>query len=285
MSDLLGSVGFGVLTWVALYLAKRANYFTFPKQGSEWEVPVRWYHVATVFAIYFVAVTTAVPIIARLIQPAIVSSPPISALVWLNFLTSFLILGGILLYTLSFPRGLSMKIWKRNEQNSLFKSLTFAFFSFLIAFPLVIFINEALDLFLSVAFGIEVLPEQLAVRFLKMTFEYPRYFFLSVVTIVVLAPVLEEILFRGFLQSFIKKHLGAKVAIALTSLCFSFFHYSPEQGISNLSIIGSLFALSLFVGFVYEKQGALSAPIFLHASFNAVSVLNLYFLGGLSLTS
>jgi len=144
----------------------------------------------------------------------------------------------------------------------------------------VIFLNEVSDLLLIHVFHVKELPEQLAVRFLTMTFQYPRYFFLSVITIVAFAPILEEVLFRGFLQSLIRQHLGSKVAIFITSCCFSVFHYSPQQGFSNISIIGSLFALALFLGFVYERQGSLLASVALHASFNAFSVFNLYFLGG-----
>jgi membrane protease YdiL (CAAX protease family) len=284
MSELLGALGFGALALGLLYLARRAQYFTFPTHGVLSEVPLRWYQVATVFAIYFAAVTLIVPFIATLARVALPSSsPPISTIVWINFLTSSLILGSILLYAANMPRELVKKLWKRNDRTPFLSLIKFTLFSFLIAFPIVVFINEVLDLCLSFFFGIQELPEQLAVRFLKMTFQYPSYFFLSIVTIVFLAPMLEEILFRGFLQTFIRKYFGPKLAIFLTSLSFSFFHYSPEQGLANLSIIGSLFVLSFFLGFVYEKEGLLSS-IFLHAFFNGVSVVNLYFFGGFAIT-
>ena len=114
-----------------------------------------------------------------------------------------------------------------------------------------------------------------------MTFAHPSLFVLTISTIVIFAPVIEELLFRGFLQSFIRQHLGSKQAICITSVLFAFFHYSSEQGIGNLPIIISLFVLSLFIGFIYEKRGSLAAPIALHAIFNAVNVVNLYFLGGM----
>ncbi len=282
MNDLPGipsAVGFGILSLILLYFAKKKGYFSFPHE-IRWIVPLRWYHIATVFAIYFAAVIFAVPIVSFLIRHALASSPLIAAATWLNFLTSFIILGAIAIYTSRIPREIAYKIWRRSDESSFVQDLSFAFLSFLIAFPLVIFLNEAFDLILYYLFHVQELPDQLAVRFLKMTFQHPRYFFLSVVTIVAFAPMLEEVLFRGFLQSFIRQHLGPRSAIVITSLCFSFFHYSPEQGLSNISIIGSLFALALFLGFVYEKRGSLPASMALHACFNAVSVLNLYFLGG-----
>jgi len=114
-----------------------------------------------------------------------------------------------------------------------------------------------------------------------MTFGYPLYLVFAILTIGVFAPIIEEILFRGFLQSWIRQHLGSKQAILITSLLFAFFHYSPEQGIANITIIASLFVFSLFIGFVYEKQGMLASPIMLHSLFNAINGCNLYFFGGI----
>jgi membrane protease YdiL (CAAX protease family) len=182
------------------------------------------------------------------------------------------------LYAIWIPREILLKIWRRSDQNPYSKDLKFALLSFIIAFPLVIFLNEFLDFLTSILFHAVLLPDQIAVRFLKMTFQYPRYFFMSVIIIVILAPLLEEILFRGFLQSFIRKHLGVKSAIYITALCFSLFHYSLAQGLANISIVGSLFSLALFLGFVYERRGSLITSMTLHATFNAANVLSLYFL-------
>jgi hypothetical protein len=123
------------------------------------------------------------------------------------------------------------------------------------------------------------MPDQTAVRFVKMTLEHPPYFLLAALSVSVLAPLIEETLFRGFLQSFIRKHLGSTQAIWITATCFSLFHFSLDQGVGNIPIIGSLFCLALFLGFLYEKQRSLLASITLHATFNTFSILNLYFLG------
>jgi uncharacterized protein len=280
MTGLPEVITFGALTLFVLYLANRGNYFAFPKDGIKWEFSIRWHHVAVAFAIYFAAIVFLSPLAIHALRRLLSSSPAIALATWLNFLLSLFILSAIAIYCSIIPRDVASKIWRRSERSSFFQDIRFAFLSFIVAFPLVIFINEILDLFLSHFFHFQELPDQLAVHFLKKTFEYPRYFFLSVVTIVVFAPMLEEVLFRGFLQSFIRQHLGPKSAILITSLCFSFFHYSPEQGLSNLSIIGSLFPLALFLGFVYERQGSLFASMALHSFFNTINVLNLYFLGG-----
>jgi len=280
MSALPQAIGFGILASIVLYFAGRAKYFSLQKEEMKWLFPIRWYHVLTVFGMYFAVVIFLVPLISSSIRQYLSYSPSIALATWLNFLASFIILTSIALYCSVIPREIAWRIWRRSDRSFFFQDFGFAFLSFVVAFPFVIFLNEVFDIILYYFFQISELPDQLAVRFLKMTFEYPTYLFLSTVTIVVFAPMLEEVLFRGFLQSFIRQHLGSKSAILITALCFSFFHYSPEQGLSNISIIGSLFAIALFLGFVYEKRGSLAASIALHMLFNAVNVLNLYYLGG-----
>lgn len=280
MNGLPLAIAFGILASLVLYFAGRAGYFSFQREEMKWQFPIRWHHVLSVFVMYFAVVIFLVPLLSSILRPFLTYSPAIALATWLNFLTSFIILAAIALYCSAIPREVAWKMWRRSDRPYFFQDMGFALLSFVIAFPVVIFLNEVFDLLLYHFFQVAELPDQLAVRFLKMTFQYPSYLFLSIVTVVLFAPMLEEVLFRGFLQSFIRQHLGSKWAIFITAFCFSVFHYSPEQGASNFSIISSLFAIALFLGFVYEKRGSLAASISLHVLFNAINVLNLYYLGG-----
>lgn len=263
-------LGFGILSLILLYFAKRGGYFAM--QRVEWKVPLKWFHIVIVFIIYFATVFLFVPLMNMFMS----SWSTIAKLTWLNFLSSIIALSLIMFFSLFLPHGTMRKIWIRTNQSHYFKYLRFAFLSFVIGFPLVIFFNDVLDFFLTWFFNIQELPEQLAVRFLKMTFQYPLFLIFSIITIVALAPMLEEILFRGFLQTYLRQTLDVKWAILISSFCFSLFHYSPDQGIANISIVGSLFVFALFLGYAYEKQGSLITSIALHALFNGMSVLNLY---------
>ncbi len=81
---------------------------------------------------------------------------------------------------------------------------------------------------------------------------------------VVLAPVAEELFFRGLLQSLLRKHLGGPwPAILATSVIFAAAHYHQPQGIP------SLFVLSVALGYNYERTGRLISPILIHVIFNA----------------
>ena len=119
--------------------------------------------------------------------------------------------------------------------------------------------------------------EQVAVKYLKTTFENPAMTVLALISIVIIAPIVEEFLFRGALQTYLKRRLPPKTAIIVASACFGLFHFSFEQGFGNISLIVSLFVFGTFLGYVYEKQGSLYASIGLHLAFNFISSVRILF--------
>lgn len=92
------------------------------------------------------------------------------------------------------------------------------------------------------------------------------------VTTIVLVPACEELLFRGLLQSVIRSYVkGPWIAITLGSMIFAAAHYDPMHW-------PALFVLSMCIGYSYEKSGSILRPIFIHAMFNAVSILGALYL-------
>ncbi len=87
-----------------------------------------------------------------------------------------------------------------------------------------------------------------------------------VIMAVVVAPIGEEILFRGILYPSIKQNGYPKVAAIGTALLFGLFHV-------NLLTFLSLTFVGLALIFIYEKTDNLLAPILAHALFNGVNVL------------
>jgi membrane protease YdiL (CAAX protease family) len=81
---------------------------------------------------------------------------------------------------------------------------------------------------------------------------------------VIVAPIFEEILFRGFAYPALKQKFGTWAALALVSLAFAALHM-------NISVALPLFVLSIGLGLAYEFTGSLLAPITMHALFNALS--------------
>ena len=83
----------------------------------------------------------------------------------------------------------------------------------------------------------------------------------------VLAPLGEEVFFRGLLQSMFRRYLHRSwSAVVVTSILFSGVHFS------DIKSLPALFALSVAIGYNYERTGRLYAPIMIHMLFNLVMI-------------
>ncbi|QKG58965.1 CPBP family intramembrane metalloprotease [Hymenobacter sp. BRD128] len=87
-----------------------------------------------------------------------------------------------------------------------------------------------------------------------------------------LAPVLEEILFRGLLLRGLLRNYSPVVAIGQSALLFGVFHLNPAQ---------SLFALlmGLMLGWLYYRTQSLALCIALHALNNLLSFSSMMYNG------
>ena len=84
---------------------------------------------------------------------------------------------------------------------------------------------------------------------------------------VVFAPFGEEVFFRGLLQSMFRRYLGRPwVAIVVTSTLFSGVHFT------DIKSLPAIFALSVALGYNYERTGRLYSPIVIHMLFNLVMI-------------
>lgn len=100
---------------------------------------------------------------------------------------------------------------------------------------------------------------------------------LTFVSLVVLPPLAEEILFRGFLYGSLKKAGPAWLAVILTSGVFAAAHL-PEGGAGGPLYIAALdtFVLSLVLIYLRERTGSLWASITLHAFKNGLAFVSLF---------
>ncbi len=90
---------------------------------------------------------------------------------------------------------------------------------------------------------------------------------LLVVGAVVLAPLAEEVFFRGLLQSAIRARTRRPwAAILVASAFFALMHTSTPHA------LGGLFILAVGMGYNYERTGRLYPAILIHTIFNGVIV-------------
>ncbi|MEM1424741.1 MAG: CPBP family intramembrane glutamic endopeptidase, partial [Planctomycetota bacterium] len=82
------------------------------------------------------------------------------------------------------------------------------------------------------------------------------------------APIVEEVLYRGCVQSAARRFLPAWGAIVATSLVFTLIHI----GSADARAMPGLFVLALGMGLVYERTGRLLPCVIVHALFNATNV-------------
>lgn len=89
---------------------------------------------------------------------------------------------------------------------------------------------------------------------------------------VVAAPIVEEVVYRGFFQSTLLRATRSPwVAIVVTAGVFSVMHAGSIRSDAP-GAFAVLFVLGVALGVVYERTRSLVAPVVLHMGFNAVNV-------------
>lgn len=178
----------------------------------------------------------------------------------------------VVLYTRYLETVRRRRIWEPAQPRQFSRLMAFVIgsASSLIAIPCVILVQTGVVYLVSLWIE-SPLVEQDAVSHLRRTLSEPELFLAMVFGIVILVPITEELLFRGFLQSWLKKCWGDRSAIFVTSLIFTLFHFSMDQGWTNASILVALWALAVILGILYDQSGSLWTSIGLHCTFNAVS--------------
>ncbi len=85
-------------------------------------------------------------------------------------------------------------------------------------------------------------------------------------TIAILAPILEELLFRGYLQTSLMRHMKPWAAILLASSIFGIVHMQP-LAFPVLTALGAVF------GYLYYRTGSLKVNMVLHMLNNGVAYI------------
>lgn len=102
---------------------------------------------------------------------------------------------------------------------------------------------------------------------------------LTFISLVVIPPVVEEILFRGFLFTGLRTKLKFWMATSITSMLFAVPHlFASSQGLLWVAAIDT-FILSLFLCCLRERTDNLWAPIALHAIKNGIAYIAIFIIG------
>ena len=119
---------------------------------------------------------------------------------------------------------------------------------------------------LSSIWLLDVLLAHLALPdLMKATFDLLQSGWLGIATIAIIAPILEELLFRGAITKVLLQRYNPTKAIVVSGLIFGLFHINPIQ-VVGASLIGLLLA------WVYYKTASLIPCIVIHIINNSLSV-------------
>jgi hypothetical protein len=230
------------------------------------------------FLFYFLAQVLAVPLFFQLIHMARTGgewkggvdwmlSDPVRPWFYLSliFLTSLV----MAIYVLLIDRVSLAAIWGKTQLSSTNALIMFGMWC--IAYPLVLVVNNGTHMLLERWVQIPD-TDQSAVEQVRQAFSHPFLYAATALGIMTLVPVIEEILFRGYLQQWLKRRLSVPYSVVAASLTFAVFHFSLHQGWMNVELIAALFTFSLFLGFVREKYESLNAAICLHGIFNGMTL-------------
>jgi len=88
--------------------------------------------------------------------------------------------------------------------------------------------------------------------------------------VIAVAPVVEEVFFRGFFYRALRTRLGVLVAASIDGLVFGIIHFQFD-GADGLLILPPLALLGFVYCLVYEKTGSLFPVIGLHAFNNSLA--------------
>jgi uncharacterized protein len=89
---------------------------------------------------------------------------------------------------------------------------------------------------------------------------------------VVIAPISEEFVFRGFLYGVLKRYAGGISALFFCGLLFALIHM-------HIPSLVPLFVLGCVLTFAYELSGSLLVPMTMHALFNTLTLVQVFFAG------
>ncbi len=131
-------------------------------------------------------------------------------------------------------------------------------FALVAAFPILTGINLAWTTALT-ALGFDTSQQDVVEIFSELEMPAARYGMM--VLAVIVAPVVEEIIFRAGMFRFMRTRFPRWLALGFPAVVFASMH-------GSLVAAGPLFALGIVFAIAYEKTGRIMVPIIAHALFN-----------------
>jgi hypothetical protein len=145
----------------------------------------------------------------------------------------------------------------------LFKNILAGVVGYIVFFPLLVVVTLTVA-FLTGLFKFQPLPHPMLETLVEG--KNPLILSLIIFLAVFVAPLVEELFFRGFMYKVLRNRIGIGRGILLTSAIFAFLH-------ANIIAFLPIFGLALMLNYLYEKTGSLVSSITLHSLHNTAVVI------------
>lgn len=98
---------------------------------------------------------------------------------------------------------------------------------------------------------------------------------------VVIAPLHEELFFRGVLFRAVRDRRGLIAGLIATGVGFALIHYIPGPWQDSVLLIAVMFFNGMALAWFYERRGTLVAPVVAHMVFNVIGLSLIFTIGAI----
>jgi uncharacterized protein len=221
-----------------------------------------WYQGVGVYLVAFLLAGLAtLPVLSLMDEDADLASIVVS-------LVAALVIIGILVAWLSFAHAGWLSVMRLPVRGAWRSEIVAGVLFGLGLYPVAVFVVGGLVLFVLNALSgtpiqaPEQVPEQLSAVGIVVTAVYAF----------AIAPIGEELFFRGILFRSLRDHHGFPVAAIGSGFAFSLIHYIPGPFVDALLLMIPLGFTGAALAYLYERRGTIVAPIAAHVTFNVIGL-------------
>lgn len=153
-------------------------------------------------------------------------------------------------------------------------------FNVLIVIPILVFIWAAHQMIGEINFQLEKIlpPPPWFIELFNRIFENDYGIYGAILKIVILAPVIEELIFRGIIMHGLMRNYTGFTAVSVSALMFALFHLNPWQ-------FPATFVLGILLGIVMLRTRNIYLCIIGHAINNGLVLISMQYWGEIQQTS
>lgn len=204
-------------------------------------------------------------IMVAIILTSSIGFAPISGIAGLLPFKFFKEFSFFLVYLLSFGgASILIYLYKKKKEKEHYKHPNFRINDYLLV-PLIIIATIALQMGVTTPL-ISLIPVPEFITKIMESISKDMQNIWGLTAVVILAPILEEYLFRGVMLEGLLKRISPIKAILISSALFGLVHLNPWQFIAAM-VIG------IFAGWIYYKTRSLSLAIIIHIANNGWAML------------